>query len=430
VTVDERPVDPAADPAVVQYRAEMRRARGVYYAILAAVAVAVMVVVGIAWSHGEITHTHIRTAATPAPSITPALPAASVALAWRTTDHTATGTPFWGGTVITYDEHTVRGRNASTGAVTWSYTRTDRTVCAALQTYGLTVAIFQVNGNCDEVTTVDSQTGVRKWTRTLDEVGQPIDGRPAFSVSQYTIMATTPSVIYAFDPISGIDRFVFGQQHCTIHSAVQGSAGVLISQTCAVHDCSGLTFCGQGPQLLLRDGQNSRNDSDSKNPDRIIWNRIGNSDVPASADQLVSALDPAAGRLQRFDATKGKPASVIPVQSSVGTTSIDRLSTARAELVQIGRVAYAIDDSGFALIWQADAALLPTVTAPPGDTGVVADLSTATVAVATAQGVNLLDGATGRIARTVAITSVPAGSTAYPLGTGFVLSGPTTEGYR
>ena len=276
--VATRPADPVAESAMAQYRVRMRRARGIYYGVLAALAVLVLAVVGIAWSHGEITHTHLKTTANPAPSITPAVPASAVALTWHSTDHTAAGTPWWGGTVVTYDAHSVRGRNAATGAVTWSYTRTDRTLCTAMQTFGLTVAVFEVNGNCDEVTTVDSQTGVRKWERTLDEVGQPINGHPVFSVSQYTIMATTPSVIYAFDPVSGIDRFVFSQQNCVIHSAVLGSAGALISQTCANPNCDGRTFCGSGPQLLLRDGQNSRNDSDSKNPDRIIWNKIGNVD--------------------------------------------------------------------------------------------------------------------------------------------------------
>jgi hypothetical protein len=436
MTVDERPPEPAAaprppaDPALAQYRAQMRRARAVYCLVLTAIAVVVLALVGIAWSRGEITHTHLHTAATPAPNVTPAVPADAVSLAWRTSDHTATGTPWWGGTVVTYDRHSVRGRNGATGAVTWSYTRTNRVVCAAMQTFGLTVTVFEVNGNCDEVTTLDSQTGARKWERTLDEVGQPVNGHPAFSVSQYTIMVTTPTVIYAFDPISGIDRFVFSQQNCVIHGSVLGSSGALISQTCVKPNCDGKSFCGSGPQLLLRDGQNSRNDSDSKNPDRIIWNKIGNADLPATADQLVSALDPAAGVLQRFDAAKGKPLSTIPVQSTAGSPRIDQVATSGADLVLIGAITYAIDLTHYAAIWHVASAQLPTVTAPSGDASSVPVLATAIVAAATAQGVDLLDGATGRVTRTVAMTTAAIGRTAYPLGSGFVLSGPSTEVYR
>jgi len=54
MTVDERPPEPAAaprppaDPALDQYRAQMRRARGGYYLVLAALAVVVLAAVDVA----------------------------------------------------------------------------------------------------------------------------------------------------------------------------------------------------------------------------------------------------------------------------------------------------------------------------------------------------------------------------------------------
>ena len=83
-----------------------------------------------------------------------------------------------------------RGRNARTGATTWSYTRTDRTVCTAAQLDGTTIAIYAVHGNCDEVTALDSGTGRRTWTRTLDKDGMPLNGRPTYA---WSTRATTRS---------------------------------------------------------------------------------------------------------------------------------------------------------------------------------------------------------------------------------------------
>ena len=106
------------------------------------------------------------------------------------------------------------------------------------------------------------------------------------------------------------------------------------------------------------------------------------------------------------------------------------MATTTADLVQIGGITYAIDFAAHSPKWQVATAQLPTVTSAAGNASSPPDLSTAVVAVATPAGVDLLDGTTGRVARTVAMTSVPAGSSAYPLGSGFVLSGPSTEVYR
>ncbi|MBN9619611.1 MAG: hypothetical protein J0H43_07750, partial [Actinobacteria bacterium] len=174
------------DSALTRYRARLRRARIIYATVLATLAAVVVTTVSIVWSRGEIAHTSLRTARTPAPATPLVLPSAHQTLAWRSGDHAAMGNPFWRGTVVTFGRHAVRGRVARTGAITWSYTRTDRTVCTAAQTQGATVVVYRDSGNCDELTALDSGTGARRWTRTLDEDGMPVNGTPRVTVTPGT----------------------------------------------------------------------------------------------------------------------------------------------------------------------------------------------------------------------------------------------------
>lgn len=436
----DQPVVPPAGPeqtasqaALARYAATMRRSRLGYALAVVAVVAVVAAWVGVAWSRGEITHVRVHTVASAPASVAVQSPAASVQPVWHTSDRTAIGTPYWGGTVVTYTSDSVRGRDARTGAVTWSYTRTDRQVCQAIQDQGVTVTIFADKGNCDEVTALDSGTGTRKWTRTLDQDAMPLNGHPTYAVTPYTIMLTTPQVIYAFDPGGGLTRWTFTQPGCTINSAVLGSQGALISQTCAAPKCSGLSFCGPGPQLLLRDPTAARSDDASAkgNPDQIKWNLIGSGEVPASADQLISAVDPATDELKVLDVTKGASLATLPLRAApAGPGSIVAVATARAELLWIEGITYSVQLTGAAFFWVTSTAGPPTVTPLPGRPANTTDLSESTLAVAGPGAITLLDPGTGRTTRTFPVPVPEAPSTAYPFGTGFVLAGPTTAVYQ
>ena len=89
--------------------------------------------------------------------------------------------------------------DARTGKQTWSYYRSDRTVCTAAQIGGVAVAVYRLAGNCDELTGLDADTGARVWTRTLDSNGQPVDGLPAFQAdaADQALLITTPSTVYS-----------------------------------------------------------------------------------------------------------------------------------------------------------------------------------------------------------------------------------------
>jgi hypothetical protein len=424
---------PASRAALERYGRRMRRGRKVYFAVIAAVILAVGGTAGVIWLGGEAAHTHLTTVASAPPSVALQTQSAALHPVWQSPDRTAIGTPYWGGTVITYTTDSVRGRNSSTGAITWSYTRTDRTVCQAVQNQGVTVAIFEHNGNCDEVTALDSGTGERRWTRTLDKAeqeSQPVNGHPSISVTQFAVMITTPSVIYTLDPTGGLDRWVYHPKNCTIQGAVIGTDGALISQTCAHPDCAGLKFCGTGPQLLLRDASAGRNDDDKANPDRIKWNLIGKTAVPASADKLISAVAPALRQLEVFDLAKGTIISHLDLRGGLSSSEpITAVATDRAELIWISGTTYAVGVNGLAFLWTAPTTVAPTVTPRSGAQGGTLDLQTSTIAAASPAGIVLLDPTTGEPSRTFPV-GVPAGSRVYPFGTGFVVAGPSTAVYQ
>jgi hypothetical protein len=418
---------PPPDPAIARYHARMRPWRIVYTALVSVVVVTAVIVAWVAWEHGEIAHTTLNTAAKPLPAVRLVTPSTTQSQAWSTTDRTAIGTPYWRGAVITAGHDSVSGRNALTGKVIWSYTRTDRTLCQAIQDQGVTLALFAVAGNCDELTALGSSTGKRRWTRTLDENGSALDGFPTYSIDQSVVMFVSAHAIYAISPTSGEDWWVFNEQGCTVHSAVIGSTGALISQTCSNRSCKGVKYCGDGPQLLLRDqtqGQQTDNSKNNGNPDQIKWNLIGNRDIPASSAGFVSALAPAAPTLLAFDPATGKTRNKMQLATGATATGLTATPTSTSgELIWAGGTTYAFDDASSTLSWSQATVAPPTVTAAPVKPG--AD----TIAAASATGVETLDPVSGSPLQTFTVTAPAAGSLVYPFGSGFLVAGTGTTLY-
>jgi hypothetical protein len=426
--------DDRSQRALTEYGARMRKWRVGYAVLLAVLVVVAGVIVKIAYASGEISHATLSTAPSAAPSVPLAAPAAVPTQAWASDDHTAIGTPYWGGTVITYSTHAVVGRDALTGKVRWSYTRTDRTTCTAAQIGGVTIAVFRLRGNCDELTAMASDTGARQWTRTLDKDGHPVNGTPQFTTGPDTFMVTTPRVIYAISPDGtsgagngGLDRWVFSEPRCTINSAVLGSAGALISQNCANPNCGAQKFCGAGPQLLLRDpmtGENTDSTKNKGNPDQIIWNLIGNTSVPVSADDVISAAAEGGSTLTTFSAAAadhGKVLATLPL-ATPASGAPQAVATANAELIRLGGTTYLIGGAGTSVRWHAATDALPTVASG-------GSLPSVEIVVPTSAGVALLNPHTGKVAKTFALPAPPAGSSVYAFGTGFVVAGTRTVVY-
>ena len=410
--------------ALERYQARMRRPRLVYAVAIAVVFVVLLAFGVVVYSRGEAAHTTLHTAAHPPASVGSAAPNAAQQQRWRTSDRLALGAPLAGGTVITYSQHTVRGRDARTGQQTWRYTRTDRSICNVIQTAGTAVAVFAVNGDCDEVNALDAETGKRAWSRTLDEDGVTLNGRATYRWTSGTVLIYSPDAMYAIDPSSGLDRFTYTRYGCQINNAAVGSAGTLISQNCTHPRCSGVKKCGYGQQLVLRSNE-SKADEAKANYDHFVWNDLGNSDVPLSAGTVVAALNRTTGRIDTY-ARQGRvnasvaldPAPTLTTATIAEATASD---TADGVLVWLGGVAALVQRDQTNATWSAQSAGPPTLSGPDDPPAV----ASATIAVPVAGGVAELDPATGRARNRFVLSGlgvVGAGTRAYPLSTGFLVA--------
>jgi PQQ-like domain len=415
IDVDEpatRPIDPPPDPsgaALAGYLSRMRRQRRIYLVVLAVLVVITVTVVEVVLRTGEIANATLHQAKSAAPAPPNVGPSSTLTQAWHSDDATALGVPFDAGTVVTYDKHTVSGRNYATGVATWTYTRSDLPICTVYQEAGITMAIYQDHdGFCDEIDAFDTSTGARDFYRTLDSNGNTITTtNPAtFSASPYSLIIATPKYIQAVNPNGAIDRWTFIEPAgCTGRAAVLGSSGVLISQ-----------HCSDGNHLLLRDPTAGDDDNDKA---KSIW-RIASSAIPVSADQLVSALDPATGKLTVYNTETGKitqtqaldPAPVLSPIPAITATAGNS-----GEVVHLGATTYTLQIATGTQLWSVGDLGQPTVQDP--DPLVIGP-----------QGVTKLDGATGAISTTYSIATPPAGATAVRLGTDFVIAGSSTTVYR
>jgi hypothetical protein len=403
----DQPAIDAPQAALADYRDRMRRHRWIYIGALAFVVVVIVVVVQVVLRTGEIGNATLHPAASALPSPKSTVTSPSLTQAWHSTDATATGLPYDAGTVVTYDRHTVTGRNYATGAVVWTYTRSDVSTCNVFQEFGIAIAIYtDPDGYCDEADAFNTSTGAREWYRTLDSNGNTVEGKVVMTASQYTIMITAPKYIQAFDPVSAIDRWTFiDPPGCTNTSAVQGSVGVLISE-----------HCGNGNHLILRDPYAGDDDSDKA---KAKWNVLSNA-IPVSADGAVTALDPLTGQLMVYSADNGKVTqtqALSPLPVTTPPPTIASTVDNDRELLTIGGVTYAVNPNTASQLWSVTDADQPTAQQD-------------NPLVITAQGITELNGSTGAVSTTWAISTPPSGSVVYRLGTGFIVSGTSTTVYR
>ncbi len=403
------------DDVLSAFAARRRRWWAWYSSALAVAAVVVAAAVTIAWSTGEANNAHLSVARQVPPAVDTAPISSPLQLAWRTGDATAIGEPFHDGTVITYSTHTVSGRNALTGAVTWSYTRTNSSICQVAQEQGKTLAMFERDGNCNEIDAFDTDTGTRAWQRALDENMKPVLGHhPNVVVTPDTLFVWTQDSIYAVTISAaackaetgtncGYDYWSYpAPTGCLIRHMVAGSVGVLISQ-----ECNGVY------QLLLRDRYQGTDDTHN----RIFWTLANDKAIPATADYFVAAIDPATHELITYNRANGKQLGTLRLSPSADPgAAITRLALPQEELLLVGGTCYALSLSGAAMLWSTSLRTLPTIGDDNGQT----------VFTTSTQGVGLLSSATGKPTKTYAGPSTQGANQLDRLGSGFLAGGTST----
>ena len=404
-TADGAPAGPAVHPALASYQARTARSMRVYVAVLAVLVMATVLAVRAAYSHGELAQVSSHTAPAPAP-VPSGSTADSLALAWRSSDRPAAGTPVQDGVVVSYDSHSVHGLDARTGKLRWYYTRSDQTLCSVLQQDASTIAIYQRHGNCDEVTGLVTATGATKWVRTMTD-----NGSTEAASAPNVVLTVARYSVHVIDNAGGLDRWNWvAPDRCSVDRALAGSQGVLISAT-----------CGDQHRLVLR-GLTS---------DELKWSvTVPTAMVPVAASAFVGALDPATGILHSYSAGKGvdtpsgqlaEPAELRGPLAALprAATAVDGLNASDEplEVLWLGRL-YSFTKSG-TTNWSAAAV------------GPASTRGSDVLAAATGSTVHRLDAATGRVAASTGLTPQLSGAyRAFEVGNGLLLAGPDTLMYQ
>ncbi|MEO6504065.1 MAG: PQQ-binding-like beta-propeller repeat protein [Jatrophihabitantaceae bacterium] len=394
-----------AHPALRAYQARNARAMRIYAAVLALVLLAVVLAVRTAYARGELTHVSSRSAAAPSPIPTGST-ADALARTWQSADRPAAGTPIHNGVVVSHDSHSVHGLDARTGKLRWHYTRSDQTICSVLQQDATTIAIYNRQGNCDQVTGFVSETGAVKWLRTLTD-----NGVTEAASAPNVVLTVARYSVHVIDNAGGLDRWNWvPPDRCSVDRALAGSQGVLISTT-----------CGSQHRLVLR----------ALTSDELKWSvTVPRTMVPVAASAFVGALDPSTGVLHSYSADKGEEARSgrlgEPAELSAALDRLPRAATAvdgfaptgePLEVFWLGRL-YSFAPSG-TINWSAPA------------TGPATVAGSDVLAVAGDSTVQRYAGATGRVQASVRMSPAPAGAArVFPVGNGLLIAGANTQMYQ
>ncbi|MCV7069949.1 hypothetical protein H7H73_05020 [Mycobacterium rufum] len=136
--------------------------------VVAAVVIAAVVVLvaAVVWWTSDARATLSRPAATPVPTLKPAVAVpATLRQVWvAPSARTSRPLPV-SGAVVTGDGRAMQGRDPATGEALWSYER-DLDLCGVTWVYNYAVAVYPDVRGCGQVSTIDARTGMRGPART------------------------------------------------------------------------------------------------------------------------------------------------------------------------------------------------------------------------------------------------------------------------
>jgi predicted nucleic acid-binding Zn ribbon protein len=403
MTPDQLLVQRQGREALTNYQRRTRRAMLIYGAVLISVLGVIWLLIRLAYAHGEITKVSRAAAATPARPVPTAAPALRLSTSWQSGDRGAAGSPYSDGVVVTYNSHTVNGRDARTGQVAWHYTRTDEILCSVTQQDRSTIAIFRRRGNCDEVTGFVTSSGQPKWYRTLLD-----DGESSVASAPNIVLIVTDRMVHVIDNAGGEDRWTWSPPGgCRVDRALGGELGVLIGY-----------HCGLSHRLQLHE----------LTGDKELWNTSVNQDLaPLTADGAITVVDRASGQVSVLSAAKGTllRQTALPADASGAIAALPRAETSlvvgvvglpESSLIFTGRLV-AVAPSG-STAWTAAA------DGPPSMFG-------ALVGVAYHGGVALYSPGSGSERRVVRLNSPLTDTTRiYPVGAGLLAVGASVRMFQ
>ena len=377
--------------AVVAARRRARRSWRRYGAGMAVFLVAVAVFVFSVWRTSEIRNVHSHPTAITAKELPGGAIPSSLRQLWHTSDRMALGQPAYLDIVATYSTHTVSGHDATTGAVRWSYTRTDRSICSVVADGDVVVALYRHDGNCDELSALEADTGRRAWTRTQFENGTPsVQPIPQF------ILEVTPGALDLLRPAGDQLYWYYPQVNdCKTLSGVVGTSGVLWGARCGSK--STLTF-------RVGSGDKAKNNA---------WSVALDGRTPLAADNQILALSADHRTIQVLSAAKGRITSSIPVPFVVTAPSVPfatpGVSDSSVELITVPGEVIAVATSGASVLWHR------------ATTGRVANTSVGLL-FPSAGRVSVVSPRTGVSVRTITAPGLPVNSTVAVRGAGLVSS--------
>lgn len=230
---------------------------------LIAVVIAIVVAVTAAglYLSSDVRATTLDTAAPDAAPTTPVAATevpAELHVAWQLATEARYGalaTPY--GTVVTADEHSVSGFDASDGAPLWSYSRSNRSLCAvgsgdttadALDSWtGVhgVMTVFAKNGYCSQVTLLDPSTGDRLYQRTGPN-GDP--GRLFFGSPYVGWMSSDYLELWRHDLVATIR---YGDQPNPVNSTGPHTGCTFTDAAVTADQLATVEHCGTATNLVL-----------------------------------------------------------------------------------------------------------------------------------------------------------------------------------
>lgn len=351
-----------------------------------AATVVLVVVAALLWRGSDAAATQSTTAA-PA-GIPSGTPAGAVSQVWSAGGRLIPDTVVQDGVVLVGSTHGVRALDLTTGREAWHYTRSNARMCGLTATDGLAVAVFATARRCDEAVALFADTGVRKWTRSVDFVPEM-----RLSSTEGIALASSPGGFVVLDPVGDGVRWRYpAPGGCRLLGAQAGDTGIAVLEHCAGAD---------GVQLRLFGGYAGEK---HWNLDIAVPETQATKAQLLGADGVVTVV--VGGELQVRSAADGK---VLVRQPARGR--IEQRSAGGVPFLLVDGELRALDPASGTAVWTAPAIGLPTASTPDKKAG-----ERVTVLVPGAGGFVRRNPATGAEVGRSVVAGVPPGGVASSLG--------------